>query len=51
MKTKTDELKDEKAETFKVKFIKDFEGHKAGEVLEVSLSNLVHFQEWDAIEK
>lgn len=50
MAKKTEESKDE-PKTVKVKFVKDFEGHKAGEVIEVSLSNLVYFQEWDAIEK
>lgn len=35
---------------FKVKFIRDFEGHKAGDVVEMTSSQLYYFQEWDCIE-
>jgi hypothetical protein len=42
--------KNEDVDVVKVVFVRDFEDHKAGEVLEVSESNLVHFQEWDAVE-
>jgi len=35
---------------FKVKFIRDFEGHKAGEVVEMDAGQVYVFQEWAAIE-
>jgi hypothetical protein len=36
--------------TIAVKFARDFEGHKAGEVVEMTPSQLFYFQEWDCIE-
>jgi hypothetical protein len=42
--------KSETHETVLVRFVKDFDGHKTGDEVEILVSELVYFEEWAAVE-